>query len=141
MMEEREKEEDEEKKAKIDEDAPGNQSTDTSYIGSYTVYWSVQFEHVTRRLCFCSSLLVSQEHRKTMRKRLATLIHIHSSCMNMLFILQQPSSPTIRPTWVQKSKKWQKVSAAVSTVGRLKQHVSPVITRGPTKLLSCVISF
>ena len=33
-------------------------------------------------------------------------------------------SPTSRPGWAQKSRKWQKVSTAVSTVGVLKQSVS-----------------
>ncbi len=34
---------------------------------------------------------------------------------------------TSRPGWAQKSRKWQKVSTAVSTVGVLKQSVSAVL--------------
>ena len=33
------------------------------------------------------------------------------------------SSPLVRPTWATKGKNWQKVSAAVNTVGKLKQQV------------------
>lgn len=32
-------------------------------------------------------------------------------------------SPRLRPSWATKGKNWSKISTAVSTVGKLKQHV------------------
>ena len=51
----------------------------------------------------------------------------------------RPGSPvTRRPSWGQKSWRWQRVGNVVSTVGRLKQQVCPAL---PTIYLSIYLSF
>ena len=53
----------------------------------------------------------------------------------------RPGSPvTRRPSWGQKSWRWQRVGNVVSTVGRLKQQVCPAFHL-PTIYLSIYLSF
>jgi len=84
LLEAKDKEEEEDKKAQIDEDAPIHACHEKAIF----------------LLKFSGLSKVARDEK------------------------QPPSSPTLRPSWVQKSKRWQKVSTAVSTVGKLKQHVS-----------------
>jgi hypothetical protein len=109
LQESKEKEEDEEKRESINEDAPGNFHWRRYALFCYCVTHRTalppQSGHVTRRPCSCSSLLGCRE------------------CTRLVPYLLLPCQTIVHVTPFYVQSKRGKLVRAVSTVSWLKQHV------------------